>query len=81
MLIIVQLLMGEIPERSVFAQTELARELHPYFLLARSVRLGDLEGYNKAVTAHSAVFTRDETVTKKKKKNKERKNEKKKKGI
>jgi 26S proteasome regulatory subunit N3 len=61
-LIIVQLLMGEIPERSLFAQTELAGALRPYFLLARAVRLGDLESYNKAVSTYSASFARDDTV-------------------
>jgi 26S proteasome regulatory subunit N3 len=62
LLIIVQLLMGEIPERGVFEQNELAKELRPYFLLARAVRLGDLESYNKAVATYSAQFTRDDTV-------------------
>ncbi len=61
LLTIVQLLMGEIPDRSVFFQPGLARELLPYFFLARAVRLGDLEAYNKAVAAHTAQFARDET--------------------
>ncbi len=61
LLTIVQLLMGEIPDREVFFQAGLEKELHPYFLLARAVRLGDLEAYNKAVAAHTAQFARDET--------------------
>lgn len=59
---IVQLLMGDIPERSLFAQPELTGELRKYFLLARAVRLGDLESYNKTVATHSAAFARDDTV-------------------
>jgi 26S proteasome regulatory subunit N3 len=53
--------MGEIPDREVFFQPGLEKELHPYFLLARAVRLGDLEAYNKAVAANAAQFARDET--------------------
>ena len=63
MLTIVQLLMGDIPERSIFTQPKMGAHLRPYFLLAKAVRLGDLESYNKAVQEHSAVFLRDGTLT------------------
>ena len=63
LLTIVQLLMGEIPERSVFTQEGLERELRPYFLLAKAVRVGDLEAYNQSVNKHAAAFTRDGTLT------------------
>ena len=63
LLTIVQLLMGEIPERSVFTQPNMAGQLRPYFLLAKAVRLGDLHSYNKAVAEHKSQFTRDGTQT------------------
>ena len=36
--IIVQLLMGDIPERSLFNQPTMSRALQPYFALTQSVR-------------------------------------------
>ncbi len=63
LLTIVQLLMGEIPERAVFRQEGLARELRPYLLLAKAVRVGNLEAYNATVTAHNAALARDGTLT------------------
>jgi len=63
LLTIVQLLLGEIPERSVFRQEGLANELRPYFLLAKAVRVGNLEAYNAAVTTHHDALQRDGTLT------------------
>jgi 26S proteasome regulatory subunit N3 len=50
MLIIVQLLIGDLPKRSVFNQKGLEHSLTPYLELTRAVRVGDL-GYFKEVLA------------------------------
>lgn len=63
LLTIVQLLMGEIPERAVFRQEELAVALRPYLLLAKAVRVGNLEAYNAAVAKHHDALSRDGTLT------------------
>ncbi len=40
-LILVRLLLGEIPDRTEFAQPGLSAALHPYFELTQSVKAGD----------------------------------------
>lgn len=47
--IIVQLLMGDIPERSTFNQPEYRLPLRPYLLLTQAVRTGDLKQFNNVV--------------------------------
>ncbi|KAI9758251.1 MAG: hypothetical protein M4579_003110 [Chaenotheca gracillima] len=63
LLIVVELLMGDIPDRAIFRQPTLERALQPYFLLVRAVRVGDLEGFSKIVQAHHETFRRDSTYT------------------
>lgn len=62
-LIIVQLLMGEIPEKSVFRQTGMRKELLPYFRLAKAVRAGNLESYAEALKEFTQQFQRDYTYS------------------
>ncbi|KAE8895656.1 putative 26S proteasome non-ATPase regulatory subunit 3 [Phytophthora fragariae] len=61
--IIVQLLMGEVPERSVFNQDELRKALAPYLQLTNAVRVGNLEDFNVVLSQHGAVFKADNTYT------------------
>ncbi|KAI9841478.1 MAG: 26S proteasome non-ATPase regulatory subunit [Thelocarpon superellum] len=63
LLIVVELLMGDIPDRAVFRQPSLERALQPYFLLVQGVRVGDLESFLHTVQTHSATFRRDGTYT------------------
>ena len=63
LLIVVQLLMGEIPERHVFFQEGMTRELHPYLSITQAVRLGDLAVFEQAVTEHSGRLQLDGTRT------------------
>ncbi|KAH9869131.1 hypothetical protein IAQ61_006336 [Plenodomus lingam] len=63
LLIVVELLMGDIPERDVFSQPRLERALEPYFRLVQAVRVGDLQGFLKVVQSSSATFQRDGTYT------------------
>jgi 26S proteasome regulatory subunit N3 len=58
---IVQLLMGEMPERSIFAQKDLRQALRPYLQLAQAVRVGDLVEFHKVVDTHGKVFREDKT--------------------
>ncbi|KKA24804.1 hypothetical protein T310_1163 [Rasamsonia emersonii CBS 393.64] len=62
-LVIVNLLMGDIPDRSIFRQPSLERALHPYFLLVRAVSVGDLDGFLNIVNTHGATFRKDGTYT------------------
>lgn len=63
LIVIVQLLMGDIPERSLFNQPELRQALKPYLALTQAVRNGDLIQFNQVMHEHNAVFKADKTQT------------------
>ncbi|KAK7512782.1 26S proteasome non-ATPase regulatory subunit 3 [Phyllosticta citriasiana] len=63
LLVVVELLMGDIPERAIFSQPKLERALEPYFRLVQAVRAGDLQGFSRAVQQHGPVFQGDGTYT------------------
>ncbi|KAK5976163.1 Proteasome regulatory subunit [Trichostrongylus colubriformis] len=61
--IVIGLLQGEIPERSIFRQPIYRKCLHPYLELTQAVRTGDLVQFNNLVKRHGPVFEKDETLT------------------
>ncbi|KAL2866001.1 proteasome regulatory particle lid subunit RPN3 [Aspergillus lucknowensis] len=63
LLVVVELLMGDIPDRAIFRQAALERALHPYFLLVQAVSVGDLDGFLNIVNTYSATFRNDGTYT------------------
>ena len=63
LLVVVELLMGDIPDRAIFRQPKLETPLAPYFKLVQAVRTGDLHAFTKATTANAAAFRRDGTVS------------------
>ena len=63
LLLVVELLMGDIPERSTFRQPTLEAALHPYFLLVQAVRVGNLEDFETIIADHADTFRRDGTYT------------------
>jgi 26S proteasome regulatory subunit N3 len=63
MLIVVELLMGDIPDRAVFRQPSLERALQPYFQLVQAVRVGDLESFQNVVNVNNQGFRKDGTYT------------------
>ncbi|KAF9580855.1 26S proteasome non-ATPase regulatory subunit [Lunasporangiospora selenospora] len=63
LLIIVQLLMGEIPERSLFRQPVLRKALQPYFQITQAVRVGDLNKFQETLAANSNTFLADKNYT------------------
>lgn len=63
LLVVVELLMGDIPDRSVFRQPMLERAMYPYLCLVQSVRVGDLQGYEKVLAENNAHFRKDGTHT------------------
>lgn len=60
---IVQLLMGEIPERSIFRQPGLKSALSPYLQLTQAVRVGDLNSFHNVVNTHGNLFREDKTFS------------------
>lgn len=62
-LIVVELLMGDIPDRSYFSQPKLEDCLEPYFELVKAVRTGDLHEFQKVVQKYDTHFHKDGTHT------------------
>jgi 26S proteasome regulatory subunit N3 len=56
---IVQMLMGEIPERADFLEPALKASLRPYFLLTQTVRVGDPTSFESTLQAHKDQFIQD----------------------
>eukprot|EP00533_Pseudo-nitzschia_delicatissima_P000798 CAMPEP_0116102864 /NCGR_PEP_ID=MMETSP0327-20121206/13581_1 /TAXON_ID=44447 /ORGANISM="Pseudo-nitzschia delicatissima, Strain B596" /LENGTH=531 /DNA_ID=CAMNT_0003594941 /DNA_START=96 /DNA_END=1691 /DNA_ORIENTATION=- len=63
LLVVVQLLMGEIPKRHVFFTKGMKTELAPYLAITQAVRRGDLAVYTKVVAEQSSQLQMDETYT------------------
>ena len=63
LLFVVELLMGDIPDRATFRQPTMEASLHPYFLLVQAVRVGNLEDFETAIAEHADVFRRDGTYS------------------
>eukprot|EP00978_Attheya_sp_CCMP212_P047163 scaffold421244_cov58-Attheya_sp.AAC.8 len=59
----VQLLMGEIPERSVFDTEGMVNELAPYMKITQAVRRGDLAVFGETVQEHAERLKADYTFT------------------
>ncbi|KAL7586493.1 hypothetical protein Lser_V15G40128 [Lactuca serriola] len=59
--IIVRLLLGEIPERTLFKQKGMKNALRPYFDLTNAVRIGDLDLLKTVAEKFSTTFTSDRT--------------------
>lgn len=63
LLIVVQLLMGEIPERSTFFTPHMTKELAPYLKIAQAVRKGDLAIFTNTVSTYQSRLQTDGTFT------------------
>jgi len=63
LLIVVQLLMGEIPERKLFWDSTMSTELKPYLQITQAVRRGDLAVFHSTVKIHAQKLKLDGTYT------------------
>ncbi|GAA6020952.1 hypothetical protein JCM11491_001560 [Sporobolomyces phaffii] len=61
--VVVELLMGEIPERRIFREEVLKKALKPYLEIAQAVRTGSIQSFNAALATHSAQFKQDSLLT------------------
>jgi 26S proteasome regulatory subunit N3 len=57
--VIVELLMGEIPNRQIFSQSYLQKPLSPYFQIVNCVKSGDMDTFKSIVTKYEAIFRAD----------------------
>eukprot|EP01094_Clydonella_sp_ATCC50884_P010834 TRINITY_DN20649_c0_g1_i1.p2 TRINITY_DN20649_c0_g1~~TRINITY_DN20649_c0_g1_i1.p2 ORF type:complete len:500 (-),score=193.38 TRINITY_DN20649_c0_g1_i1:135-1634(-) len=60
---IVQLLLGDIPDRSLFSQADFAVALKPYYELTEAVRVGDLAAFHQVLKKREHVFRLDKTLS------------------
>lgn len=63
LIVIVQLLLGEIPDRSIFSQKGMVAALKPYLQICQAVRVGDLASFHKAMQEHGETFKSDQTYS------------------
>lgn len=61
--VLVQLLMGELPDRSLFEGPGLRSALEPYLFLTQAVRRGSLLEFDQVVEKHAATLKADKTYT------------------
>ncbi|KAI0127680.1 26S proteasome non-ATPase regulatory subunit 3 [Xylariales sp. AK1849] len=63
LLLVVELLMGDIPERATFRTENMEQALHPYFLLVQAVRVGNLEDFETTIADYADIFRKDGTYS------------------
>lgn len=63
LIIVVELLLGNIPERQIFRQAALRHSLIPYFQLTQAVRLGNLQRFGEVLTNFTPKFQQDHSYT------------------
>ncbi|CAH1775755.1 unnamed protein product [Owenia fusiformis] len=61
--ITVELLLGDIPDRSIFRQTSMRKTLAPYFQLTQAVRKGSLSDFSKVLENYGEKFAQEDTYT------------------
>ncbi|XP_033099608.1 26S proteasome non-ATPase regulatory subunit 3-like [Anneissia japonica] len=61
--IVVQLLLGELPDRALFRQKPYRKALYPYLQLTQAVRTGDLSLFNQTLQTFSSKFQSEGTYT------------------
>ncbi|KAI4109934.1 MAG: hypothetical protein L6R37_000284 [Teloschistes peruensis] len=63
LLVVVELLMGDIPDRAIFRQPSIEHSMLPYLSLVQAVRVGEIDGFLNVVQTHNETFRRDGTYT------------------
>jgi len=61
--ITVELLLGDIPDRSVFRTPQMVKTLAPYFQLTQAVRGGNLKKFNETLATYGDKFQAENTYT------------------
>lgn len=63
LLVVVQLLLGEVPERHIFRDQHLRLSLYPYLMLTQAVLAGDLAKFLSVLEKYSGKFMKEGTMT------------------
>jgi 26S proteasome regulatory subunit N3 len=59
LLVVVQLLLGEIPSKTLFRSSGCQKSLNPYFRIAQAVRVGDLPKFMSIQEQYKGIFSKD----------------------
>jgi len=59
--IVVELLLGEIPDKAIFRNVQLRKALLPYFQLTQAVRTGNLARFNEVLDKFNDKFVKENT--------------------
>jgi len=59
---VVRMLLGEIPERTMFREKGMQNALKPYFDITQAVRIGDLVLFKQLMEKYAEVLTKDKTL-------------------
>jgi 26S proteasome regulatory subunit N3 len=59
--IVVELLLGEIPDKATFRVAQFKKTLQPYFQLTQAVRTGNLARFNEVVDKFNDKFIKEKT--------------------
>ncbi|XP_045470866.1 probable 26S proteasome non-ATPase regulatory subunit 3 [Harmonia axyridis] len=63
LLVVVELLLGDIPERQIFREASVRHSLGPYFQLTQAVRMGNLQRFGEVLENFGPQFRLDHTYT------------------
>ncbi|KAH8583393.1 26S proteasomal subunit S3 PINT domain containing [Cryptosporidium sp. chipmunk genotype I] len=61
--VVVQMLMGEVPDRSIFNSPDLRKGLAPYLELVKAVRSGDMKEFDLNLQKRGQIYERDCTLS------------------
>lgn len=61
--VIVELMMGEVPNRQIFSQAYLQKPLSPYFQIVNCVKSGDMDTFKKILNQYEKVFRQDKNYS------------------
>jgi 26S proteasome regulatory subunit N3 len=61
--IVVELLLGEIPDKATFRNPQFQKALQPYFQLTQAVRTGNLAKFNQVLEKFGDRFVKENTWT------------------
>lgn len=63
LLVIVELLMGEIPNRQIFSHTDYEKPLGPYFSIVSCVKSGDMDRFKALCIKYAKLFKADKNLS------------------
>lgn len=63
LLVLVELLMGEIPNRQIFAQADFKKPLGPYYHIINCVKQGEMQKFSQLVSQYGKYFALDKNLS------------------